>query len=287
MFRFFVRLRAIPETLRYRLMPHVARIALDRATSRARRTQGADKPLGVLIDNTVLDIAVTHEGKWISHSRGGYVARVPVYGRNNTSERHRQASYLTGIAHLARLGSVSLHQSAELKDEQFRQPPGRYRGYGYSDYSLFHGLNIESVDGWVFPTIGPSWMDIPSLKDQQRKRLRRSDDELFLNLYELLKQQLGEKCSQDAWHIRTAERHGLFCFLTTDQPLLKACRSLSQKQPLRSLTTRILSPEELGAYLDVSPVKPYLLSYNDADWIVRMDHTMPEERRRKRSEYRK
>lgn len=286
MLRSLNRLRAIPETLRFRLMPYIARIALDRATREARQTLGANTPLGVLVDNTILDVAVTHEGKWILHSRGGYEARVPVYGRHNTTERHRQASYLTSIAHLAHIGSVRLYQSAELKDEQFRQPSGRYRGYGYSDYSLFQGLNIESVDGWVFPTMGPSWMNIPSAQDQQRKRLRQSDDQLFVELYELLQQQLGKKCSQDAWHIRTAERHGLFCFLTTDQPLLKACKSLMKKEPLRSLATRIMTPEELGAHLNIRPVKPYLLSYNDADWFVRMDHTMPEERRRRRSEYR-
>lgn len=286
MFRSLDSLRAIPERLRFRLMPYVARIALDRATRKARRMLGPNAPLGVLVDNTVLGIAVTHEGKWISHSRGGYLARVPVYGRNNTTELHRQVSYLTGLAHLAHIGSVSLHQSAELEEEQLRHPSGRYRGYGYSCYSLFQGLKIESIDGWVFPTIGSSWMNIPSPQDQQRKRLRQSDDQLFHGLYALLQQQLGKKCRQDAWHIRTAERHGLFCFLTTDQPLIKACKSLMHKEPLRSLTTRIMTPEELGAHLDMRPVKPYLLSYNDADWFVRMDHTMPEERRRKRSEYR-
>jgi hypothetical protein len=286
MFRSLERLRAIPERLRFRLMPYVARIALDRATRKARHMLRPNMPLGVLVDNTIFDIAVTHEGKWISHSHGGYVARVPVYGRSNTTERHRQASYLTGLAHLAQIGSVSLHQSAELEDEQFRQPSGRYRGYGYCDYSLFQGLKIESIDGWVFSAMGPSWMNIPSAQDQQRERLRQSDDQLFHDLYGLLQQQLGKKCSQDAWHIRTAERHGLFCFLTTDQPLIKACKSLMQKEPLRSLATRIMTPEELGAHLDIRPVKPYLLSYNDADWFVRMDHTMPEERRRKRGEYR-
>lgn len=286
MLRHLARFRTLPERLRFRLMPRVARFTLDRATREVRQTLDAERPLSILVDNTILDIAVTHEGKWVKHSRGGYVARVPVYGRGNTSYRHRQASYLTGIAHLTRLGLIRLHQSAELREEQFRQPTGRYRGYGYADYSLFHGLEMESIDGWTFSTMGPSWMNLPSQEEQQRDRIRQSDDALFQGLYGLLQQQLGQKCSQDAWHIRTAERHGLFCFLTTDSSLLKACKSLARKEPLRSLTTRVMTPEELGLHLGISPVKPYLLSYNDADWIVRMDHTMPEERRRKRSEYR-
>lgn len=286
MFDVFAYLRNLPEMLRVQLMPRVARLALDRATTNARRTLSTEMPVGVLVDNTVLDITITHEGKWITHGQGGYIARVPVYGRNNASERHRHASCLTSIAHLARLGLIHLHQSAELKDEQFRQPTGRYRGYGYFDYSLFEDIEIESIDEWVFPSMGPSWMNLPSAQEQQRKRLRQSDDVLFHDLYRLLKQQLGEKCSQDAWHIRTAERHGLFCFLTTDRALLKACKSLAKKEPLRSLTTRVMTPEELNIHLNIKPVKPYLLSYNNASWFVRMDHTMPEERRRKRSEYR-
>lgn len=286
MFHSLARLRTVPERIRFRLMPRFARVALYFATRISRRALSAEMPLDVLIDNTVFDIAVTHEGKWITHSRGGYVARVPVYGRKNSSERHRQASYLTGIAHLAHLNLVRIHQSAELKEEQFRQPMGRYRGYGYCTYALFQDINIESIDGEVCSILGPVGMNIPSVKEQQRQRLRQSDDALFQDLYQLLKQQLGEKCSQDAWHIRTAERHGLFCFLTTDSSLLKACKSLVKKEPLKSLKTRIMTPEELGVHLGIKPVKPYLLSYNDASWFVRMDHTMPEERRRKANEYR-
>jgi|Kansoi200Nextera_1026148.scaffolds.fasta_scaffold46312_1 hypothetical protein len=31
----------------------------------------------------------------------------------------------------------------------WRQPIGRYAGYGYFDLSLFHGLDMPSVDGVV------------------------------------------------------------------------------------------------------------------------------------------
>ncbi|TXC64529.1 hypothetical protein FRZ32_13230 [Sphingosinicella ginsenosidimutans] len=253
------------------------------------------EPLRVLLDNTVFDLAVTHETRWITTGISnwgnqpmatGYAARVPVYGRKNKSERYRQVTYLTGLTHLARLGLIEFCKSAELSDEQFRQPMGRFRGYGYFDYSLLSGIKIESVDGWVFPTLGPKWMNLPSAAEQQRTRLRKSDDRLFHDLYALLKQQLGEKCTQDAWHIRTAERHNSFCFLTTDGPLLKACKSLAKKEPLRSIRVRVMTPEDLAQHLGVAPVPSHLLSYNDASWFVRMDHTMPEERRRRVGEYR-
>ncbi len=217
----------------------------------------------------------------------GYQARVCVHSSDNKSDRYRQSTFLTGIAHMARLGVIELCKSAELDDEQFRQPPGRFRGYGYFDYSLFSGIEMKSVDGWVFPTMGPSWMKLPTAAEQQRARLKTKDDPLFRDLYALLTEQLGKKCDQDAWHISTAEHHGLFCFLTTDGPLLKATKSLSKKEPLRSLKTKIMSPEELAKHLGILPVAPHLLSYNDASFFVRSDITMPEERRRRRGEYSK
>ena len=79
----------------------------------------------------------------------------------DTSEDYRNIKYLPAITHLARAGHIELKTSAELKDETFRQPSGRFRGYGYSDYSVFGGLSIESVDGFVMPNLGPSEWGLP------------------------------------------------------------------------------------------------------------------------------
>lgn len=295
MIRALARLRSLPERLRFKLYPRLAQFHLNRATHDARVRQSGLPPIRVLVDNTVLDLAITHETRWITTGavhwadrvgHTGYQARVPVYGAKNDTEKYRNATFLTGIAYLARQGVLELCHSAELDDERFRQPVGRYRGYGYFDYSLFSGLKLESVDGSAPTTLGPSWMNLPTVEQQQRRRLAQSDDQLFHDLYALLREQLGKKCDQDAWHIRTAERHGAICFLTTDRPLLLACKSLSKKEPLRSLKSKVMSPIELGAYLSIKPVAPHLLSYNDASWFVRMDRTMPGERRRKRNEYR-
>lgn len=297
MFNPIARLRTILERLRFRYAPILARWCLNAATLQARRRLRGEPHLRLLVDNTVLDLAVTHESLWISTGTKmwggvhpidtGYQARVCVHSVDNKSDRYRQSTYLTSIAHMARLGAIELCKSAELSDEQFRQPVGRFRGYGYFDYSLFRGIEMRSVDGWLFPTMGPSWMALPSEAEQQRKRLQAKDDPLFHDLYALLQEQLGQKCDQDAWHICTAERHGLFCFLTTDGPLLRATKSLSKKEPLLSLKTKIMSPEEFSLHLGVLPVTPYLLSYNDASFFVRSDVAMPEERRRRRGEYKK
>ena len=279
-----------------RLFPKLARISLKYATRQARRTLSAEHPLKILLDNTVLDIAVTHETKWITTDvqtigdyvhHAGHLARVPVYGFKNTSERHKQATYLPGLSHLASLGLAKLFTSAELKDEQFRQPMGRYRGYGLFDRSLFADVEIVSVDGHVFPTLGPCWMNLPRVQDQQRSRIRKKADPLFDSLYQVLSKQLGPKCNQDCWHIRTAEIHDCFAFLTTDGPLLKAWASLAHKPPLKNLKTKVLSPSQLGELLALRPVSPILLSYEGRDALVRVDTTMPGETRRPVGKYKR
>lgn len=272
----------------------MAAMRLNLASWRARRQLRGKPPLCILVDNTVLELGVTHETKWVSTGvqmwgnqpfDSGYQARVPVYAKGNQSERFRQVKYLTTICHLARIGAVKLFLSAELQDEQFRQPSGRYTGYGYFDFTLFQGIELQSIDGWTFPTLGPSWMNLLPPAQQQRNRIDASGDALYRSLYKLLQEQLGKKCRQDSWHVRTAEVHGMLCFLTTDSKLLSAVKSLRNRQPLKAMTTMVMSPAELGTYLGLRPVAPHVLSYNNASWIVRTDETMPGERRRKANEY--
>lgn len=276
------------------LYPRLARLRLDLATHKAGRKLKREAPLRILVDNSVLGLGVTHETKWISTGvtmwgdqsiDSGYAARVPVHSKGNKSNQFENIVYLTGIAHLARKGMLGLYLSAELHDEQFRHPNGRFYGYGMFDYSLFSGIEMESVDGWVFPHLGPSWMNLPSAAEQQRQRLATSGDQLFHALHARLREQLGPKCDQDAWHVRTAERHGMFCFLTMDHKLSLAVRRLGSKEPIKSLQTRIMSPAELGRHLGIRPVPPHLQSYDDASWIVRPDHVMPGEQRRRRRDY--
>lgn len=290
--RLRVWLRYLPERLRRRYAPRVLVSILGAATWRARRRLGQGPAVSILIDNTVLGHAVTHETAWISTGVSewgpdtvgtGYAARVPVHSAQNRSEIYRNLTYLTGLAHLARRGHVRFATSAELRDETFRQPQGRFRrGYGYFDYSLFNDIPVETVDrlkgGWV---IGPSWAKLPSLKDQQLARIEASDDPL----YRALLNRLGEKQSLDAWHIATAERHEMLCFLTMDFKLRRTVERWKDAEPFRSMKTRVLTPEELGREWRITPVPPHLHGYDDASFPVRLDLHMPGERRAPASAY--
>lgn len=287
-------LRAQPERLRRRYVPRILRSLLHVATAPARRRLGKGEAIAILVDNTVLGHAVTHETAWISTGVGrwgahefnaGYAARVPIHSSDNDSEIYRNLTYLTGLTHLARTGHVRFCTSAELRDETFRQPQGRFRrGYGYFDYSLFNDISLQCVDqlngSWV---IGPSYMRMPSLREQQLGRINASDDPLF----KALVRRLGEKQSLDAWHIATAERHGMHCFLTMDFKLRRSVERWKDSEPFRSMMTRVLTPEELGRELRITPVPPHLHSYNDASFPVRSDLHVPGEKRTQASAYRK
>lgn len=287
--RFLRYLKGLPEHLRYRFGPVVAERLVHFSTWQARRRLSENQPLGVLVDNTVLGLAVTHETAWISTGvslwggkvpvETGYSARIPVYSANNLSENYEHVTYLAGIAHLAKLGRLRLCTSAELRDERWRQPGGRFTGYGYFDHSLFGNLKIECID-----RLTGSWVLAPGgipLKEQQLKRINSSADPLF----RVLLNRLGERQSLDAWHIRTAEVHGLYCFLTADLKLRRSVERWKDYEPFKSMSTKVLTPSEFGKAFGMLPTPPHFQSYTNASFIVRSDLHMPGERRRPVSQY--
>lgn len=287
-------LRVQLERMRRKYAPRILRSILHAATVKARRHLTKGQAIRILVDNTVLGHAVTHETAWISKGVGrwgphefnaGYAARIPIHSADNDGEIYRNLTYLTGLTHLARTGHVSFCTSAELRDETFRQPQGRFsNGYGYFDYSLFSGISLECVDqldgGWV---IGPSYMRLPSLKEQQLARIDASEDPVF----KAILKRLGEKQSLDAWHIATAERLGMHCFLTMDFKLMRSVERWKDYEPFRSMKTKVLTPEELGREWRITPVAPHLYGYNDASFPVRSDLHVPDEKRTRAGIYRK
>ncbi|MGI9490994.1 MAG: hypothetical protein ACR2QF_01060 [Geminicoccaceae bacterium] len=285
------RLTAARERLRFRYAPKIAELYLWAATKRAR-TKLTGNPIGILVDSNVLGHGVTHETMWVSTGtkmwgphdiETGYAARVPVHNRDDQSDVYANIKRLPAIAYLARSGVISLLTSAELQDEQFRQPMGRFTGYGCFDQSIFNGVPIESIDGLVFPTMGPSSLRLPSAKEQQQDRLAQSEDKL----YHSIAQKLGPKQNLDAWHIRTAEVQGLFCFLTMDLKLHKSVRQKMHMEPFQSLTTKVMTPLEFGEQFGLWPAPPHLLSYDNASFFVRPDLNMPNGRRRPRKLYKR
>lgn len=236
-----------------------------RATAKARSILNRSGPLTLLLDNSVLRFGVSHEETLVKTATSAYFARARV---QYEPEQHRcvadNVQYLAPIAYLARKSFLQLKTSAEIMDEAAKHPSGHFRGYSYYSHSLFADVAVESVDGWVFPTIGPSWMNLAKPEDQQQQRLSASTDPLYHSLRNIL----GQNKSQDAWHICTAERHGLFGFLTMDFKLVRHLYSLRQNEPIKSLKTKILTPKTLADELNLAPVDSRMLCYNDASYPV-------------------
>src|SRR5690606_32162149 len=134
---------------------------------------------------------------------------------------------------------------------QFYQPYGRFRGAGWFDYNLMASIKLESVDGHAFPDMGPFWKLLPSAREQLKQRLKQLEetDADFASLVAVL----GKKNNQDAWHIRTAERFGLFCFLTTDYRLMATLDAQRNSRRVKALKTKVMTPVELGKHLGIDP----------------------------------
>jgi hypothetical protein len=243
----------------------------------------------VLIDNSVLGHAVTHETGWVDTGKvlwggeievnTGYAARVPVHSETDDSDSGRSVRYLAPIAMLAKRGSIELLMSRELQDEQWTQPIGRFRGYQHYDYSVFRGVPIQHLPDPDFTVqMGPRWMGLPSLEEQRQQRLATRTDPIFRELLRVL----GPKSSQDAWHVATAEMHGCYCFLTMDFKLIRSIRAQSRNPVVAGLKTRVISPEEFGREFSLREIPPRLLSYHEASFPVVHDTNWPSSKRKPR-----
>ncbi|MCY4128043.1 MAG: hypothetical protein OXG15_02245 [Gammaproteobacteria bacterium] len=282
----------LKERFLWRYGPHLANLLLQFSTLRTRSLLKGSDPLTVLIDNSVLGHGRTHEtvaySQKVNWPPGGEPCEVPVIHRapiniknKYEEEVYDSVRYLPGIAHLTRLGFIQLKTSFELYSERNHQPTGRYEGKkGYFDYWLFDGIKIESVDGYDVPdfdlehfrknprinkVICSTDVDplgiYPNNKEKQINRVSQSNDPLYLELAKLLPM----KSNLDAWHIRTAEAHGLFCFLTMDFKLWRLVEKNKNKEPIASFHTKVMTPKEFGEHIGLWPVNPHICELAERD----------------------
>lgn len=112
---------------------------------------------------------------------------------------------------------------------------------------------------------------------QQRDQLKKyaSEDSGYASLVAVL----GSKNCQDAWHIRTAEKFELFCFLKMDFRLIETLTAQSGHDRIINLKTCVVTPKQLGKYLGFLKVPPNVLSYVNASGPVRSDLSLPKKGR--------
>lgn len=282
------RIRQFREELKFKHMPRLAEWAVWAASINSMPKLQEMKPIKLLLDSTIHAHAVTHEDAWIDTGTvlwggiqpiaTGYAARIPVHSTENESREYKDICYLTIITSLVRKGIFELYTSSELMAERDRHPPARFDNVTYSGFSLLDGLKVESLDGWNFDAYVMHGASINDLQCAQRARLQASEDGLFKAIMKTLG---GEAHSQDAWHIRTAQAHGMYALITMDYKLVRLATAQRERLVKLGAAVRILTPTQLANELSLGEVPPYLFSYNNASFPVRADLHWPDERRKR------
>lgn len=276
----------VKSKFRFQYFPQVVDCLIAIAIVRASRKLRVANVQRLLVDNSVLGHGVTHETAWIDTGKSywgdvevntGYAARIPVHDDGDERGVARSVRYLPGIANLARRGEIVFMTSPELKGERLTQPSGRFRGYGWYDLSLFDGIKFESIEDPDCVIFLSGHSGRPSLKEQRRRRLESKADPLFRQLVSVL----GQKNSQDAWHIATAENNDCYCFLTMDFRLIRNVRAQAKNATIMGLRTKILTPEEFGKNFGIASISPRLFSYHGASYPVEHNVNWEDSKRHK------
>jgi len=278
--------RNLKSTILFIYLPRVVDSLTFIATLKASKKLKAENVERILIDSTVLAHGVTHETAWVDTGKAhwgdieidtGYAARIPVHDDRDDRDAARSTRYLPGIASLARRGHLTLATSCELRDEQWSQPVGRFRGYGLYDFSLFGNVKFETIKDPEYSVVYGAHAGLlkPSARAQRLERLEAKSDPLFQELLSVL----GPNNSQDAWHIATAEHNHCYCFLTMDFRLIRNVRAQAKNKTIKSLRTHILSPEEFGRRFSIIPIQPRLFSYHNASYPVIHQENWPDSKR--------
>ncbi|KWT64249.1 hypothetical protein APY04_3513 [Hyphomicrobium sulfonivorans] len=235
------------------------------------------EPIVLLVDNSVLGHAVTHDTVWIDTGtkmwggtvpvQTGYAARIPVHRPDNNSRIYREVTYLVGIAELARRGLIRLVTSSELMSEWLRHPIGRFSGYGWDDHHLFEGIEMPSVDGYV--------LDLKDAKQRQLQRLSASSEQPFKDL----SSHFPPKDNLDVWHVHTAHRYGIHGFLTVDFGFVEKFEKQGEKLKPYGLVSRPVLPSDLGQSIGLRPIPTFMLSYRNARFAVHPELSSPDQKR--------
>jgi len=248
-----------------------ARMLMWAAIGRARHMLRRSPTPRILIDTSVFTNSVTHETRWISNGRlsripgleSGYSARVPIHARDDTSELYREICFLAPLGRLFNEKLLAPFTSGELDTELWRFPPSLHRGGGRDDLSVFRvrpeRIDNVRLDALVHPR------DVAM--QMQQARINACTEEPFVSLVKVL----GADNSFDAFHIHTAEKHGLDAFMHLDLKLSRMLKAQERRPVIEGLRSKVLLPSQLAALYKVKPVPPYVMSYEGARFHVRPD----------------
>lgn len=232
------------------------------STRYARQELSIERPLKILVDNTVLAAGRVFSTAWFSTGTqrwgqyhefdSGYLAPYPTHSPETHGRVYDHVSYLPGIIYLAERGYIELLTSFEMQQEQMHQPAGRYRVRGYFDHNLFGAIRMRSVDEDTVKGF--------DLWEKPQDRLRRCPKQPFLSIVQLF----GERNNVDAWHLFTLLTYDIDLMLHIDHPLADFVKQHQSKPPISQLMGRVIMPMELAHRLRIEPIQ---ISSIPQDWL--------------------
>lgn len=260
-------------TLGHRGLVALSNFSITFSVAGARKKLENSTRVKILLDAPIFNHAITHQGAWIDTGptdfvdadgtpiRTGYLASVPIYKTTNASKEYEDVQFLPGIAELHRQGLIELKTSAEIEFEKSYQPPARYRNIHLGNVGLFDDLKIESINGPITADWDISKANIHNAREEFREYLRSAESKY--TRYANLVNHLGEKSSQDAWHLHTAERFGCAYFLTMDYTFIRNFAHQKHHASLADIPVKVVTPQELGRILGIYPIAPNILISED------------------------
>lgn len=254
-----------------------ARIEISLDTARKNLRKLEIKPT-YLVDNSLIGNATTHKTTWVSTGTSlwggavpvetGYECRFPLYSEDSEEKLYKETEFLVGLTILAREGLINFVTSAELFQERMRQPRGRYIGHKTDDVNLFRGINMQSIDGYLF--------EPKDSEQKQNARINKCTEIEFLKIKKILSNGgTGNKTTFDAWHIHTSQKHNLSGFLTMDFKLVKSINRETSRSGIFSRAPALL-PSDVAREIKLAPIKPIWITHQDVTWFARHDTSIEE-----------
>lgn len=226
-------------------------MSLSSQTSGSREADETAKPVKVLLDGMLRRWAITHS--WVIKPHTVHwgpteitlpVANLEPKARLGQSQRwrQRQLDCLAQIGHLAEVGRIKCYTTIEIEFEGMGRPGVAGTG---TEIDLFRNLEIEQIPPAAHRTM--RWTASEGeTKERKQSFLKSIRQPRFLELVSVI----GSKHASDIFHLWSAEKVGLDCFLTADRKFINAVNHAKQNNRTVRFPVDVLSPSELCERLD-------------------------------------
>ena len=200
------------------------------------------RPFTVLLDGMIRPWGITHE--WVLEDQtvnwGPLTLTVPVATvapKPKLGPEHEwlqeQLDCLPRIAELAERGHIKCFTTNEIEFETWGRPGVTGKA---TEFDLFRNVAIKKIP----PAVGRSFL-WPFNNGEWKERKDAFLDGIRNDRFLKLKEAIGSTHAADIFHLWSAEKAGLDCFLSADRKFINAVRN--QKRVL--IRVCVLSPSEL------------------------------------------